>query len=79
MNHTKSIAIAVAMLAATAAALIGAIGVNICIQSAAAQNGNATDIENSETNFIFKQKLKNNCSGFATCANTAAETFAGAP
>ena len=79
MNHTKNIAIAVAMLAATAAVLIGATGVNIGIQSAAAQNGNVTDIENSETNFIFKQKLKNNCSGFALCNNAAAETFAGAP
>jgi hypothetical protein len=77
MNHTN-IAIVVAMLAATAAALIGAIGVNIGIQTAAAQN-NVTDIENSETNFSFKQKLKNNCSGFTTCANTAAETFAGLP
>ena len=77
MNHTN-VAI-VAMLAATAAALIGAIGVNIGIQTAAAQNGNVTDIENSETNFIFKQKLKNNCSGFALCNNAAAETFAGAP
>ena len=67
------------MLAATAAVLIGAIGVNIGIQTAAAQNANATDIENSETNFIFKQKLKNNCSGFALCNNAAAETFAGAP
>ena len=76
MNHTN---IAIAMLAATAAALIGAIGVNIGIQSAAAQNANATDIENSETNFIFKQKLKNNCSGFALCTNAGAETFAGAP
>jgi hypothetical protein len=72
MNHTN-VAI-VAMLAATAAALIGAIGVNIGIQTAAAQN-NVTDIENSETNFKFKQKLKNNCSGFATCANTGLETF----
>jgi hypothetical protein len=76
MNHTN-VAIVVAMLAATAAALIGAIGVNIGIQTAAAQNGNVTDIENSETNFKFKQKLKNNCSGFSTCANTATETFAG--
>ena len=75
MNHTN-VAIVVAMLAATAA-LIGAIGVNIGIQTAAAQNGNVTDIENSETNFKFKQKLKNNCSGFSTCANTATETFAG--
>jgi hypothetical protein len=65
------------MLAAAAAALIGAIGVNIGIQTAAAQN-NVTDIENSETNFIFKQKLKNNCSGFSTCANTASELFGGA-
>jgi hypothetical protein len=38
---------------------------------------NSIDIENSETDFSFKQKLKNNCSGFATCANTAAETLAG--
>ena len=75
MNHTN-IAI-VAMLAATAAALIGAIGVNIGIQSAAAQNDNATDIENSETNFIFKQKLKNNCSGFSTCSNIAREQLGG--
>ena len=74
MNHTN-VAI-VAMLAATAAALIGAIGVNIGIQTAAAQN-NVTDFENSETNFKFKQKLKNNCSGFSTCANTATETLAG--
>jgi hypothetical protein len=73
MNHTN-IAIVVAMLAATAAALIGAIGVNIGIQTAAAQN-NAIDFENSETNFKFKQKLKNNCSGFTTCANTATETL----
>ena len=65
------------MLAATAAVLIGAIGVNIGIQSAAAQNANATDIENSETNFIFKQKLKNNCSGFSDCTNTGIENFGG--
>jgi hypothetical protein len=76
MNHTN--VVIVAMLAATAAALIGAIGVNIGIQTAAAQNGNLTDIDNSETNFIFKQKLKNNCSGFSTCNNTASELFGGA-
>jgi hypothetical protein len=76
MNHTN-VAI-VAMLAATAAALIGAIGVNIGIQTAAAQN-NAVDIENSETNFKFKQKLKNNCSGFAACTNTATETLTALP
>jgi hypothetical protein len=79
MNHTN-IAIVVAMLAATAAALIGAIGVNIGIQTAAAQNGNLIDIENSETNFIFKQKLKNNCSGFSTCTNgPATETLTTPP
>jgi hypothetical protein len=76
MNHTN-VAI-VAMLAATAAALIGAIGVNIGIQTAAAQN-NVTDFENSETNFKFKQKLKNNCSGFATCSNGAIETLTTPP
>jgi Na+-transporting methylmalonyl-CoA/oxaloacetate decarboxylase beta subunit len=70
MNHTN-ITI-VAMLVATAAALIGAVGVNIGIQTAAAQN-NPIDIENSETNFIFKHKLKNNCSGFADCTNTSTE------
>ena len=74
MNHTN-VAI-VAMLAATAAALIGAIGVNIGIQTAAAQN-NVTDFENSETNFKFKQKLKNNCSGFSTCSNAAREQLGG--
>jgi hypothetical protein len=74
MNHT-TLAI-VAMLAATAAALIGAIGVNIGIQTAAADK-NAVDIEKSETNFTFKQKLKNNCSGFADCTNDALETLTG--
>jgi hypothetical protein len=72
MNHTN-VAI-VAMLAATAAALLGAIGVNISIQTAAAQN-NAIDFENSETNFKFKQKLKNNCSGFAGCDNVGTESL----
>jgi hypothetical protein len=75
MNHTKNIAI-VAMLA-IAAVLIGTVGVSMSIQQqrAAAQNANATDIENSETNFVFKQKLKNNCSGFTLCTNLGTETF----
>jgi hypothetical protein len=83
MNHTtKSLAIAVVgMLAITAAALIGAVGISISIQSAAAQSANdprnSIDLENSETNFDFKQKLKNNCSGFANCTNTAQEALAG--
>ena len=77
MNHTNVAIVAiVAMLAATAAALIGAIGVNIGIQTAAAQN-NVTDFENSETNFKFKQKLKNNCSGFSTCSNAASQALSG--
>ena len=76
MNHTN-IAI-VAMLAATAATLVGAVGISIAIEKLQpAQNDNATDIENSETDFSFKQKLKNNCSGFATCTNTATETLGG--
>jgi hypothetical protein len=36
---------------------------------------NSIDFENSETDFSFKQKLKNNCSGFATCSNDADETL----
>jgi hypothetical protein len=71
MNHTN-IAIAVGILAI--AALVGAVGISIAIQSAAAQR---TDVENSETNFSFKQKLKNNCSGFANCTNTGLEQFGG--
>jgi hypothetical protein len=35
------------------------------------------DYENSVTDFNFKQKLKNNCSGFALCTNTGAQTLAG--
>jgi hypothetical protein len=81
MNHTtKSVAITVGMLAVAAAALIGAVGISISIQSAAAQSANdprsSVDLENSETNFDFKQKLKNNCSGFTTCTNTAQEALA---
>ena len=56
---------------------IGVIGISI--QSAAAiasrDQSSTLDFENSETNFKFKQKLKNTCSGFTTCANTAAETL----
>jgi FlaG/FlaF family flagellin (archaellin) len=82
MNHTtKSLAIAVVGMLAIAAALIGAVGISISIQSAAAQSANdprnSIDLENSETNFDFKQKLKNNCSGFANCTNTAQEALAG--
>jgi hypothetical protein len=82
MNHTKNLAI-VGMLA-IAVALIGAVGISISIQSAAAQatrdpNGNRIDVENSETDFSYKQKLKNNCSGWADCDNTATETLVPPP
>jgi hypothetical protein len=90
MNHTKTLAI-VGMLA-IAAALIAAVGISIPAAHAAAaapmtkdpnynrddgKKKNSIDIENSETDFSFKQKLKNNCSGFATCANTASELLRG--
>jgi hypothetical protein len=72
MNHTN---VAIVGILAVAAALIGAVGISISIQqqSAAAQN----DVANSETNFEFKQKLSNNCSGFTSCSNNATETFGG--
>ena len=89
MNHT-TLATAVGMLAIVAA-LIGAV-VSV-LPAAHAQSytsndpsydkskdpgkKNSIDIENSQTDFSFKQKLKNNCSGFALCTNTATETLAG--
>jgi Na+-translocating ferredoxin:NAD+ oxidoreductase RnfG subunit len=75
MNHTttiKNLAI-IGMLAAITAALTGTIAISV--QNAAAQT---TDLENSGTNFKLKQKEKNNCSGFANCCNTAAESLTGA-
>ena len=74
MNHTtitKNNLALIGMLAAITAALTGTIAIGI--QTAAAQN--ATDIENSGTNFKFKQKEKNNCSGFADCCNTAGQSL----
>jgi hypothetical protein len=69
MNYTttKNLAI-VAMLATITAALAGTIAISI--QNAAAQT---TDLENSGTKSKFKQKEKNNCSGFANCCNTASQ------
>jgi hypothetical protein len=78
MNHTvKTLAITVGVLAAVTAALTATVAINLQTVAAYTKdpNGNVTDIENSETNFSFKQKEKNNCSGFTTCCNTAAETF----
>jgi hypothetical protein len=80
MNHT-TLATAVGMLA-IAAALIGAVGISVPAAHAASytqkdgKKKNSIDYENSATHFYFKQKLKNNCSGFAFCDNTAAETLA---
>ena len=74
MNHTTTVKnlVIVAILAAITAALTGTIAMSI--QNAAAQN-NATDIENSGTNFKFKQKEKNNCSGFTNCCNSAGQSL----
>ena len=80
MNHTT---LAIVGMLAIAAALVGAIAVSVLLPAAHAASypqkdpgkKNSIDYENSVTNFSFKQKLKNNCSGFATCANTATETL----
>ena len=83
MNHTttkvRNIAI-VAVLAAITAALTGTIAISV--QTAAPYSsdsndlkGNSIDKENSGTNFKFKQKEKNNCTGFAFCCNIASQTL----
>jgi hypothetical protein len=76
MNRT-TIAVAL-MLVAIISALTGTIAISI-IQTAAAQNDNATDIENSGTDSKFKEKEKNNCSGFSDCINTGTETLVTPP
>jgi hypothetical protein len=76
MNHTN-LAIAVVTLAIIAT-LIGAVRIgSIQQQTAAAQKDDEGDT--SITNFVFKQKLKNNCSGFALCTNDADETLGTPP
>ena len=84
MNHTT---LAIVGMLAIAAALIGAVVAVSVLPAAHAQSytskdnrddgkkKNKIDFENSVTNFDFKQKLKNNCSGFAECFNTATETL----
>jgi hypothetical protein len=82
MNHTT---LAIVGMLAIAAALVGAIAVSVLLPAAHAASypqkdpgkKNSIDIEKSTTDFSFKQKLKNNCSGFATCTNTARELLAG--
>jgi hypothetical protein len=71
MNHTST---SIAGILAVAAALIGAVAIGIQ-QNAAAQTDEEGDT--SITNFIFKQKLKNTCSGNTTCTNTAEELLGG--
>ena len=81
MNHTattKSLVL-IGMLAAITAALTGTTAISI--QNAAAYrdstdpNGNSIDKENSGTDFKFKEKEKNNCSGFTFCCNVASQTL----
>ena len=38
-------------------------------------NGNSIDKENSGTNSKFKQKEKNNCTGFTFCCNEATQSL----
>ena len=80
MNHTT---LAIVGVLAIAAALIGAVAASVLLPAAHAASytqkdpgkKNSIDFENSATNFSFKQKLKNNCSGFAICTNDATETL----
>jgi hypothetical protein len=82
MNHTT---LAIVGMLAIAAALVGAIAVSVLLPAAHAASypqkdpgkKNSIDYENSVTNFSYKQKLKNNCSGFATCENIADEILGG--
>jgi FlaG/FlaF family flagellin (archaellin) len=81
MNHTTK-ALAIVGVLAIAAALIGAVASSVLPAAHAASytqkdpgKKNSIDFENSATNFSFKQKLKNNCSGFADCTNDATETL----
>jgi hypothetical protein len=89
MNHTttiKNLAL-IGVLAAITAVLTGTIAISN-IQTAAAaylkdpnsnNNNNSTDIEKSTTDFKFKQKEKNNCSGFTGCDNVGTETLVPPP
>jgi hypothetical protein len=77
MNHTTLLTIGMIV---AASALIGAVGISVPSALAGklkVKDPSVLDFENSETIFNFKQKLKNNCSGFAICTNTGAQTLAG--
>jgi hypothetical protein len=80
MNHTNLLTIGMIVGAAT---LIGAVGISVLSASAllstnpTSADPSTIDIEKSTTDFNFKQKQKNNCSGFSGCSNAGTETFAG--
>jgi hypothetical protein len=84
VNHTKTLAITVVvgMLASIiAAALIGAVGISIQQQQIAAaittKDPSILDFEKSATNYLSKQKLKNNCSSSGSdtkCTNDATQS-----
>jgi hypothetical protein len=90
MNHTTLLTIGMIV---AASALIGAVGISVPsamawknkepkMDNTRYQHNNVKpllvkDYENSVTDFNFKQKLKNNCSGFAICTNTGAQTLGG--
>jgi hypothetical protein len=68
MNRTV---LATVGMLAIAVVLIGTAGISI--QTAAAAQ--ATDLENSGTNSKFKEKEKNNCTGFTFCCNIATQNL----
>ena len=80
MNHTtttvRNLSI-VAVLAAITAALTGTVAISVQTAAAYAQdpNGNSIDKENSGTDSKFKQKEKNNCTGFTICCNAATQSL----
>jgi hypothetical protein len=71
MNHTTLLTIGMIVASAT---LIGAVGISVPSALAGkskVKDPSVLDYANSETDFNFKQKLKNNCSGSAVCTNKA--------
>jgi hypothetical protein len=77
MNHTTLLTIGMIVAAAT---LIGAVGISVPSAlggKSKVKDPSVLDYANSETDFYFKQKLKNNCSGNAVCTNTGTESLGG--
>jgi len=87
MSHTKNPIMVVEMLVGAIAVVVliaAAVITTINIQTAAAETtyltkGTIDGINNARektaTVLGLHEKLKNNCSGFARCTNTATETF----